>query len=1407
VTAALITCWLAVPLGSSEAADAEHSQTRWRLQNGTLRVTLDAETGALTVLDKRNNYTWRQAEPVTCSAVLPIARSARPPAVDGDLAEWCGRSPAVLLTTDMTADAKRVDGPADLSGELWLGWDEGSLYLAARVRDDQFHFATAADREWWERDAVEFWVNGGQFGVALDPAAPALIPMRRTVQDRGDLVVKPGNGEYVVEGAFPWATLGLRAGEVGAGKAFRFAFGINDADSTGRREGQLYYPTTWQHSNPRTFAIAQFADESGRVAEPARPGPALRNIRQSEDGLRYEMVAQAGEKELTVNAGLSLPGESSDLVLETDLPDRAQPTPSPGPMRPFVLDSPRAFIAGARYCDGLLVDCDDMAWQGTRWFTYGDLDMPWVGVTDMDRGYLLLADTPDDAFFAFETVDVGGKKRLSPTLVWEDSKGQFGYARRMIVHFVDHGGYVPICKRYRAYAKERGYLVTQREKEKALPQLALLAGAPDVWGAWGIDFCREAKAAGIDRMLVNWRGSKEEMEEVKRLGYLIGEYDNYVDIQDGPLGSGPNKAPIPAAAIRNADGSPSQGWVTWDKKTVYMQLCAALAPKAAEMLIPPLLKDHPFNARFLDVTTAMRLRECYDAEHPLTRTGWRKANEALAKYVTGLGLVLGGEHGRWYGARYYNYWEGMQSGGFYSWPAGHVGTNIPQKREEIGEEYLKYGIGHYCRVPLWELCFHDCVTSTWYWGDSTGHLHQAAPELADKQDAFNALYGTIPLYWVNEPYSFKWRDPVLRERLLRSYRNTCKLHEQVFYDEMLSHEFVTEDHAVQRTRFASGVEVTVNFGEKPYAVGVGKQTYVLPQNGFVAAGGNFLAYQALDGDRKVDSVAAPRYFFCDPGGRRHDFGVVETSVPVTLRATEEGTFTINVGGPGATDTMVLRPARLTREWVPGRARLYTLGSDGLRERMVQLGQQGDPVTWPAAPGTYSLLWGAAAIKPDLAFDPQGLSITVNPPANQATASAEVANLGLKACKALAAVTVTTTKGEVELGRQAVSVGPEERRVLKVTFPTGGLDGAWPVTLAVRPEPAEEEFLASNNRATANVNMPAEYARWQHRAEVSVTVEAVDRKDEPVAAEVDLGKLFGVPADRLDETSLRVVEVDATGKLGQAAPAQFDGQAGVGELLFVLTGDTSAGSTRRYAVLCNEKAPAGPYTPAGQLVWNVREQSVTTPVYRAAFRDGVISSCFSLTGGQPRESFLRSVGVSSAETGWVDETGELQSFELMSWGPVRVVVRVAKKLRGDFDYTKTYAFYPDYFTVTTDANKATALYNRAYYLLPAQFEDDKGNKALVDGQGDAENVSGRNDSPKWYAMYADGWAHSCVALTPFNSLTYWDGGAWGGIGFGTGQTQGAELAYVIHAGEKDATFAIGDYDRLTHPPLVTATPGR
>jgi hypothetical protein len=62
-----------------------------------------------------------------------------------------------------------------------------------------------------------------------------------------------------------------------------------------------------------------------------------------------------------------------------------------------------------------------------------------------------------------------------------------------------------------------------------------------------------------------------------------------------------------------------------------------------------------------------------------------------------------------------------------------------------------------------------------------------------------------------------------KDRFARSYKNISNVTRAVGYAEMTDHRFLTPDRDVQQTKFANGVTVTVNFGEKPYRLSDGKK--------------------------------------------------------------------------------------------------------------------------------------------------------------------------------------------------------------------------------------------------------------------------------------------------------------------------------------------------------------------------------------------------------------------------------------------------------------------------------------------------------------------------------------------------------------------------------------------------------
>ena len=98
------------------------------------------------------------------------------------------------------------------------------------------------------------------------------------------------------------------------------------------------------------------------------------------------------------------------------------------------------------------------------------------------------------------------------------------------------------------------------------------------------------------------------------------------------------------------------------------------------------------------------------------------------------------------------------------------------------------------------------MVAQWYWGDYNNKL----PKLWDRRDLWNALYGTPPMFMFNRR---RWSDN--KDRFVRSYKTAAETARLTGYSEMLSHEWLTDDRAVQMTTFANGVNVIVNFDDKP----------------------------------------------------------------------------------------------------------------------------------------------------------------------------------------------------------------------------------------------------------------------------------------------------------------------------------------------------------------------------------------------------------------------------------------------------------------------------------------------------------------------------------------------------------------------------------------------------------------
>jgi len=472
--------------------------------------------------------------------------------------------------------------------------------------------------------------------------------------------------------------------------------------------------------------------------------------------------------------------------------------------------------------EGISYPVDDESLPQMQYSLYSGhgLCMPWYGATDGDVGWMALVETPDDAAVRLPRQD--GLLGLVPE--WQPQKGQFGPDRIIRYILFDRGGYGAMAKRYREYAKKTGLFKTLSEKRKAVPAVDLLVGAVNVW-CWDSDaptFCREMQALGIQRILWSNQRPPSELKALNELGVLTSRYDIYQDAM--------NPANFPKLRWLHPDWT-SEAWARddlmigkngewirgWEVETKDGKmlpcgtLCDRQAVAYAQKRIPADLATHPYRCRFIDTTTASPWRECYHPKHPMTRTESKYFKMELLRTVSEkCGLVCGSETGHDAAVPYVHYFEGMLSLGPYRVP--DAGRDMMRVWNEVPESVAKFQTGHRYRLPLWELVYHDCVVAQWYWGDYNNKL----PALWDRRDLWNTLYGTPPMFMFNRQ---SWEAN--RERFVRSYQMIAPVARATGYSEMLSHEWLTSDHAVQRTRFANGVVVTVNFGDTPYTLSDG----------------------------------------------------------------------------------------------------------------------------------------------------------------------------------------------------------------------------------------------------------------------------------------------------------------------------------------------------------------------------------------------------------------------------------------------------------------------------------------------------------------------------------------------------------------------------------------------------------
>lgn len=484
--------------------------------------------------------------------------------------------------------------------------------------------------------------------------------------------------------------------------------------------------------------------------------------------------------------------------------------------------------------EGVCFEADEAFPLPERWLmTAGGMAM-WVIYRS---GCWLICAAEEGADAALVNRREGGL--MSSGARWLSEKGCWGYDRSMrffVAPTLSEG-----CRAYRLWRETLGEVTTLREKMAHAPELKKLIGAANIW-LWDdnnmnrLYACPEQpdvpardvkrisddmQALGMTRVLWNaFEGeTRADCDYLKSKGYLVGKYDIYRDV-------------VPATAVhsvipyrvrrsrhtkywpddvrREKNGDMARAWQlhTIDGSMVYQNaVCDVCALRMTMEDVPADVAEVGYTARLIDVQSGSGLAECYDPRHPATRRVMRRYIRAQHRFLLDLGLASGGEVGSEDYVSQLAFTEGLMSPVWLRGPDAGRRMNTLYYGEEIPSIIPNYMLNPRHRLPLWELVYHDCTVSYWYWGDSSN----GCPELMPVRDLFNALYGLPPLYSLNVT---QWTG--LREEIAASYARATAVAQKVALLPMTAFEWLTEDRLVQRSVFGERYQVTVNFSDKPF---------------------------------------------------------------------------------------------------------------------------------------------------------------------------------------------------------------------------------------------------------------------------------------------------------------------------------------------------------------------------------------------------------------------------------------------------------------------------------------------------------------------------------------------------------------------------------------------------------------
>ena len=437
----------------------------------------------------------------------------------------------------------------------------------------------------------------------------------------------------------------------------------------------------------------------------------------------------------------------------------------------------------------------------------------------------------------YEAVHEAGTNKTAVQFRIEPSLGLMEYRRIMRYLFLSDCDYTSLLKCYRELAREEGKLKTLKEKEVSTPSIKKLIGASFVHK--GIKTCvqpdseffdqdapdknnrlvpfrkraeemRAFKADGVEKLYLHldgwgdagydnkhpdvgpacveaggWEGMRELSKTMEELGYLFGIHDQYRDFYKKAESYDDD------LACKSADGSifTHARWAGG----LQAYLCTSQAPYYVRRNFERLLGEGVhLDAAYLDVFTCNEGDECANPRHKMRRRDSYEYRNACFRYLLSKDILPSSEE--------VNDWA-------VPWLVFCHYAPYDFMLREPGSP--KYGIP----IPMFNLVYHDCLIIPW--------MMEKLPE--EDYMLYALLNGGAP-YLVRDPAymgidgAFTPEKEMPWKTHLERVRAVSDFHEKVGEAELVRHEILDEKGYRQRSSFANGYTVEVDFKEGRYQI-------------------------------------------------------------------------------------------------------------------------------------------------------------------------------------------------------------------------------------------------------------------------------------------------------------------------------------------------------------------------------------------------------------------------------------------------------------------------------------------------------------------------------------------------------------------------------------------------------------